>query len=63
MVNALTVRVTVNNNFPIFDGDDPDLIKKLEVAQNMTCCIEKRMGIYPNVPNLVDDKTGGNDDE
>ena len=135
----------MDNNFPIFDGDDPDLIKKLEVAfsdhsnvcnrdrpyigqphtytgergkqevsgvtmrdivdcfvmgallsngcdqldlynavesdeyatqemlykldwskidpvavaQNMTCCIEKRMGIYPNVPNLVDDKTRG----
>lgn len=31
----------------LYEGDDVD---PLAVGQNMMCAIEKRMGIYPNVP-------------
>lgn len=33
----------------VYEGEDVD---PLAVMQNMTCEIEKRMGIFPNVPSI-----------
>ena len=45
----------------VYECDD-DNIHPLAVMQNMTCEMERRMGIYPNVPELGEASQGGKDE-
>lgn len=42
----------------LFKLDDFNLIDPVAISQNLTCRIEKMMGIFPNVPELKETKIG-----
>ena len=40
----------------LYEIEDWDRLDPIAISQNMSCRIEKMMGIFPNVPELSEDK-------